>query len=58
MSNGKQSNIVIDFFIKKDLIIEVAKDVPRHAAPDHGTRDTCPSWPVGADAPRHEYVKE
>jgi hypothetical protein len=57
MSNGKQSNIVI-YFLKKDLIIEVAKDVPRHAAPDHGTRDTCPRWSAGADAPRHQYVKE
>jgi hypothetical protein len=57
MSNGKQSNIVIDF-LKKDLVIEVAKDVPHHAAPDHGTRDTCPRWSAGADAPRHQYVKE
>jgi hypothetical protein len=57
MSNGKQSNIVIDF-LKKDLIIKVAKDVSRHAAPDHGTRDTCPRWLAGADAPRHQYVKE
>jgi hypothetical protein len=57
MSNGKQSNIIIDFF-KKDLIIEVAKDIPRHAAPDHNTRDTCLKWSAGADASHHQYVKE
>jgi hypothetical protein len=50
--------IFLSIFFKKDLIIEVAKDVPRHAAPDHGTRDTCPIWSAGADAPRHQYVKE
>jgi hypothetical protein len=57
MSNEKQNNIIINF-LKKVLIIEVAKEIPRHAASDHGTRDTCPRWSAGANAPRHQYVKE
>jgi hypothetical protein len=50
--------ILLSIFYKKDLIIQVAKDVPRHAAPDHGMRDTCSRWSAGAEAPRHQYVKE
>jgi hypothetical protein len=50
--------ILLSIFLKKDLIIKVVKDVPRHTAPDHGIRDMCPRWSAGADTPRHQYVKE
>jgi hypothetical protein len=49
---------LLSIFYKKDLIIEVAKDVPRHAVPDHGTSDMCSRWSAGADAPRHQYMKD